>query len=116
MRVNKVSRSKCKKCKSQSLRKEPAGISCVICGWFKHFKNVSPNNLWRQYILNKQYFSPTLMIQLLGIYRVNRIISGKDCSLTEDDQRVFEAKQRLYSDTLAHHVNAPKKFIKEQLS
>lgn len=116
MRVNKVPRSKCKKCKSQSLRREPAGVGCILCGWFKHFNSVSPNNLWRQYVLNKQYFSPTLMIQLLGIYRVNSIISKKDFSLAEDYQKVFEAGERLYPDTLAHQVNAPKKFIEEQLN
>ena len=113
MRVKKISHPECKKCKRHSLRKEPAGMACMICGWFKHIKNVSKDNLWRQHILNKQYFSPTLLIQLLGIYKANQ--TGSSIPLSDEELKTFEASDRISFENILLNSGAHKRIFQDEI-
>lgn len=116
MKKRSTKKSKCcKKCKSSSFRREPAGIACLTCGFFKYFKNADENKLWRQYNLDKQFTSATHLTQILCAYRQPKYTLKYLTPPTEEELRILESYQKTAPDTLAKCPHAPRWFTEREL-
>ncbi|HLB58719.1 MAG TPA: hypothetical protein VJL87_01360 [Bdellovibrionota bacterium] len=91
--MNKKVRNKieCQHCGNRVLEKEPACVSCPLCGWVNYLSVPIEAEILQE-IINRQYRTSCLRVQVNGIYKVNQQIirDGKE-PLSMEDQQIFNS-------------------------
>ncbi len=113
--MKKENGKRCKKCRSKSIRYEPACKVCMLCGWVKYREKATEDTLWHQDLLNKQYVPLTLLTQIVCAYRSPKHTLGYLKEITPDELRMWDSIQKKSPDSLSKCPHAPQWFIEKEL-
>src|SRR3989338_5325248 len=111
-------RRRCKKCKSKSLRYEPACVVCMICSWVHYCDGGIVERLWRQHVLNRQYMSNSEWVLNNSLYHVTQKdkIEREKLHPTNDARVVYFSSTRTHPNTVSFHPHSPRSFIEKEIA